>query len=329
MKNWFTIGQFAEKVKVSPKALRLYEKMGLILSHARGENGYRYYDDSQIEMALRLKEFKNLGFSLAEIKALLHADQDIKSEKIISSMKMRLSLIANQVNELTAQKNQITGILTSLENKSEPLEAQQRRAIMSFYGKVSIVVTGCEGLDKTAHFIQQHFQNANQIVPILHWKIGLKLEQEKPYILVIKETDLKFDEIKTINPDIIVIKNLGSHSKETQEAYLKLYSDVGPHVNTVLHADDRASVDLARTELIKKGRIFYFSKNRGFEPQIKNIGGIVSDGEEVEIFGFNLKPDIVKLRLGKIMPFEDEIALLSSFGAVLTIGLKKENLQTA
>ncbi|MGZ3749145.1 MAG: MerR family transcriptional regulator, partial [Pseudobdellovibrionaceae bacterium] len=183
-------------------------------------------------------------------------------------------------------------------------------------------------LEKTAQFIQQHFQNAKQTVPIIHWKRGLKIEQEKPYLLLIQESDLKFDEIKTIHPDIIVIKNLGSHAKETQESYLNLYSDVGPHVNTVVNADDRASIDLAGNVQIRKGRIFYFSKNRALEPQIKNIGGIVSDGEEVEIFGFNLKPDIVQLKLGRIMPFEDEVALLSSLGAVLTVGLKKENLQT-
>jgi DNA-binding transcriptional MerR regulator len=44
MKNWLTIGQFSKKIGVSSKALRLYEKIGLITSHTRGENGYRYYD---------------------------------------------------------------------------------------------------------------------------------------------------------------------------------------------------------------------------------------------------------------------------------------------
>ena len=70
MKNWNTIGQFSKKVGISAKALRLYEKIQLIKSHARGENGYRYYHDQQIELAHRLNDFKNLGFTLAEIKSL-------------------------------------------------------------------------------------------------------------------------------------------------------------------------------------------------------------------------------------------------------------------
>ncbi|HPI41040.1 MAG TPA: MerR family transcriptional regulator [Pseudobdellovibrionaceae bacterium] len=328
MKNWLTIGQFSKKIGVSSKALRLYERIGLIKSHTRGENGYRYYDSSQLELAMRLKDFKKLGFTLAEIKGLLQADRDLGSDKIAEAMKARLMLITDQVDQLSQQRMQIEKILISLEKKSEPLKAQQRRAIMSFYGKVSVVVTGCDGLEKTAKFIQRHFQVANQKIPIIHWKKGVHANQEKPYILVIKEADLASDEINRIHPDVIVIKSLGVHSDENQQNYLKLYSSVGPHVNTIMNADDRSSVELASQSLLRKGRIFYFSKNKGLEPQIKKIGGVMSDGEEIEIHGFNLKPEVINLKLEKIMTFEDEIALLSSLGAVMTVGLEKENLQT-
>jgi len=327
MKNWLTIGAFSKLIGVSPKALRLYEKMGLIKSHTRGENGYRYYDRDQVEISRRLKEFKNLGFTLSEIKGLLHADAELDSEKILSAMKERLSLVENQVEQLNEQRDQLENILASLKRKSEPLKAQQRRAIMSFYGQVSIIVTGNEGLEKTAHFIQSHFHSANQEIPILQWRNGLALPQQKPYILTVKESDLVSEEISKIHPDIVVIKSLGTHSSLTEENYLKLYTQVGPHVNTIINADDRASVELAGNSLVKKGRIFYFSKNRGLQKQIKKIGGIVSDGEEVEIYGFNLKPEIIQLKLEKIMPFEDEIALLSSYGAVMTVGMEKSHLR--
>lgn len=327
MKNWLTIGQFSKKVGVSAKALRLYEKMGLITSHTRGENGYRYYDSSQLELALRLRDFKKLGFSLGEIKSLLQADRDLGSEKIAAAMTARLSLIANQVDQLSQQKKQIEKILISLEKKSEPLKAQQRRAIMSFYGKVSIVVTGRDSLEKTAKYIQGHFQTAKQTIPIVRWQEGTPINQDKPYLLILKETDLVSDEIRKIQPDVIVIKSLGVHSEENQDNYLKLYSGVGPHVNTILNADDRASVDLAGQSLLQKGRIFYFSKNKGLEPQIKKIGGVLSDGEKFDIYGFNLKTEVISLNLTKVMTYEDETALLSSLGAVMTLGLGKEHLQ--
>lgn len=327
MKNWLTIGQFSKKIGVSNKAIRLYEKMGLIQSHARGENDYRYFELNQIEKAKRLKEFKDLGFTLAEIKGLLQADQELDSVKIVKAMKNRLDLIKNQVSQLSEQRKQIEKIVTSLEKKSEPLKAQQRRAIMNFYGQVSIIVTGHRGLEKTARCIQQHFQNSNHTIPILKWQKNSQINQEKPYILIIKERDLVSENFGKINPDVVVIKGLEKRSEKTKKSYLKLYAQVGPHVNTVINADDRSAVELAEQSLLKKGRIFYFSKNGSLKLQIEKIGGVIGDGEEIEIFGFNLKPDVINLKMTEIMTQEDEVALLSSLAAIMTVGFDSKNLQ--
>jgi DNA-binding transcriptional MerR regulator len=45
-----SIGEFARRSRLSPKALRLYERLGL-LSPARVDelSGYRYYEDAQLE----------------------------------------------------------------------------------------------------------------------------------------------------------------------------------------------------------------------------------------------------------------------------------------
>ncbi len=327
MKNWLTIGQFSKKIGVSNKAIRLYEKMGLIQSHARGENHYRYFELNQIGKAKRLKEFKDLGFTLAEIKSLLQADQELDSSKIVKAMKSRLGLIKNQVGQLSEQRKQIEKIVTSLEKKSEPLMAQQRRAIMNFYGQVSIIVTGHQGLEKTARYIQKHFQNSNHSIPILKWQKNAQLNQEKPYVLIIEEKDLVSENFDKINPDVIVIKGLEKRSEEIKNCYLKLYTQVGPHVNTVINADDRSAIELAEQSLLKKGRIFYFTKNGSLKPQIEKIGGVIGDGEEIEIFGFNLKPDVVHLKIPEIMTQEDEVALLSSLGAIMTVGFEIKNLR--
>lgn len=327
MKNWNTIGQFSKKVGMSTKALRLYEKMQLIKSHTRGENGYRYYHDNQIELALRLNDFKKLGFTLTEIKSLLQADKHLSSLQIVEAMQNRLLLISAQVEKLNSQKNQIKKILTSLNKKTEPLKAEQRRAIMSLYGQVFIAITGHDGHQKTAKNIQDHFKNAGQNIPIHAWKEGFTVPESKPFILLIKEEDLISNQIQKLQPDIIVINNLGEHSDQNQENYLNLFSHVGPHVNTIINADDRSAVELAGQSLIKKGRIFYFSKNKGLIPQIQKIGGVVSDGEEIEIFGFNLKSDPIHLSLKKVLTFNDEVALLSSLAAVMTVGLEKEDLK--
>lgn len=325
MKNWLTIGRFAKEMGVSAKALRLYEDMGLLHSHVRGENGYRYYDQSQLEIARRLKEFKDLGFTLVEIKALLESDQELDSQKLSTALLSRLNVISQQAELLQSQKEQIETILSSLKKKNEPLAAEQRRAIMTYYGKVSILITGCDGLDKTAQFVQEHYRNAGQETPILAWRPGIELPEEKPYILVLPEKDLSHADVLKIHADVIVVKSVSVHAADVEEKYLRLFTHVGPHVTTVINADDRASIALAVQEKIRKGSIFYFSKNRALEPQLKKIGGVLSDGEDLEVFGFN-RNSTVQLHFNRILAFEEEIALLSSYAAVIAVGLEKENL---
>ena len=71
MKNWLTVGEFAKQSGLTARAVRLYEKLGLLKSVARGENGYRYFRDSEVAVALRIGELRSLGFSLDEVARLL------------------------------------------------------------------------------------------------------------------------------------------------------------------------------------------------------------------------------------------------------------------
>ncbi|QLY25492.1 MerR family transcriptional regulator [Bdellovibrio sp. KM01] len=324
MKNWLTIGQFAKEIGVSAKALRLYEEMGLLKSHVRGENGYRYYDEAQLEIARRLREFKDLGFTLSEIKNLLEADIDLDSKKLIQAMQRRSRAIALQAEVLKSQKDQIDEILSSLEMKTGPLAAQQRRAIMNYYGKASILVVGKSDLESTATFISKQFQNSGINIPIYEWSKLENLPEEKPYILILCENDLDKN-VKSINADIIVVRSIGGISEDIEKKYLQLFEGVGPHVSTIIHADDAAGLAIARHKQVQKGRIYYVTKNGNLEPQMKKIGGVYSDGEEMKIFGLNWTP-LTELKTSRAYSFQEELSLMYSLCAVLHMDLKKDDL---
>ena len=68
------IGEVAAFFGVSVKAMRIYEKMG-ILSPVKIDNktGYRYYTADQVKELDAILELKGLGFSLAEIQKLLES----------------------------------------------------------------------------------------------------------------------------------------------------------------------------------------------------------------------------------------------------------------
>lgn len=63
-----TSGVFSRKSRLSPKALRLYDEMGLLRPAEVDEsNGYRYYADSQVETAKLISLLRTLEMPLATI----------------------------------------------------------------------------------------------------------------------------------------------------------------------------------------------------------------------------------------------------------------------
>ena len=66
------IGEIAGFFNVSAKAIRIYEKMGIIKPvKIDPKTKYRYYSADQVQQLNALLDLKELGFSLSEIKRLL------------------------------------------------------------------------------------------------------------------------------------------------------------------------------------------------------------------------------------------------------------------
>jgi DNA-binding transcriptional MerR regulator len=67
-----TIGEFASRSRLSPKALRLYDELNLLPPASVDESsGYRFYSDDQLERARLIAALRQLQIPLAEIKAIL------------------------------------------------------------------------------------------------------------------------------------------------------------------------------------------------------------------------------------------------------------------
>ncbi len=69
-----TIGEFARLARLSQKALRLYDELGLLRPFRVDEwSGYRYYAPSQLERARLVAWLRRTGMPLAQIGAVLSA----------------------------------------------------------------------------------------------------------------------------------------------------------------------------------------------------------------------------------------------------------------
>jgi len=78
-----SIGEFARRSRLSIKALRLYDELGVLVPARVDEaSGYRYYDVAQLEAARLVAMLRQLDLPLAAIRELLARDPDDAAERI-------------------------------------------------------------------------------------------------------------------------------------------------------------------------------------------------------------------------------------------------------
>jgi PPM family protein phosphatase len=70
-----SIGECARRPRLSPKALRLYDKLGLLPpARVDADSGYRFYAAAQLQRARLVAALRQLRVPLAEIKAILELE---------------------------------------------------------------------------------------------------------------------------------------------------------------------------------------------------------------------------------------------------------------
>ena len=78
-----SIGEFAAHSRLSAKALRLYDELGLLPPARVDENsGYRFYEPSQLKQARLIAALRQLQVPLAEIKAILLLEPIQAAERV-------------------------------------------------------------------------------------------------------------------------------------------------------------------------------------------------------------------------------------------------------
>ena len=84
-----SIGEFARRSRLSLKALRLYDKRGVLVpSRVDRASGYRYYDTAQLDQARLVVMMRQLQLPLAAVKELLACDPADAATRIAEAMAM-------------------------------------------------------------------------------------------------------------------------------------------------------------------------------------------------------------------------------------------------
>ena len=111
-----TIGEFARAARLSPKALRLYDELGL-LTPARVDpvSGYRFYEPGQLERARLVAWLRRLGMPLARIRVVCDLPPGAAAAEVTAfwaqaeaDLASRRDLAAALISHLTAKETMMT-----------------------------------------------------------------------------------------------------------------------------------------------------------------------------------------------------------------------------
>ena len=100
----YKIGMFANVNRVTIKTLRYYDEQNLLKPvYVDEENGYRYYEASQIADLHRILALKNMGFSIEDIRKILNGKEERK-------------LLLQKKQEILKEISLLTGKLAEVES---------------------------------------------------------------------------------------------------------------------------------------------------------------------------------------------------------------------
>lgn len=100
------IGEVARQTGVSVRAVRFYEREGLLGAPARTEKGYRLYSDEEVRQLQFIKKAQLLGFSLKEIQKILalYRQKRVPCSHVEMALHKKLQTIQQKVRELKAME---------------------------------------------------------------------------------------------------------------------------------------------------------------------------------------------------------------------------------
>ncbi|MDO4834605.1 MAG: MerR family transcriptional regulator [Bacillota bacterium] len=99
----YKIGQLARTCNISRATIMRFEEDGLLRpAYINSENGYRYYDSSNLAEVIKILKFQRLGFTKKEIRNM---DNPEKIHDSVRRMQQQFLLLLNELEDLTARED--------------------------------------------------------------------------------------------------------------------------------------------------------------------------------------------------------------------------------
>jgi DNA-binding transcriptional MerR regulator/effector-binding domain-containing protein len=121
MSTAMTVGDFSRMTHLSVKTLRHYHEVGLLEpAQVDPGNGYRYYRPDQVPTAQVIRRLRDLGMPVAEVKAVLAADDLGARNKVIAAHLDRLE------TELATTRSAVDSLRNLLQHPTTEAPIERR-----------------------------------------------------------------------------------------------------------------------------------------------------------------------------------------------------------
>jgi serine/threonine protein phosphatase PrpC len=120
-----TIGAFARAARLTPKALRLYDEVGLLPPAAvDAESGYRLYHPGQLARARLIARLRRIGMPLAEIRTVCELEPGAAADAVTAYWQQVTA-------DAASRARQVALLVEHLSRKDEPMSGNPRLSIRS------------------------------------------------------------------------------------------------------------------------------------------------------------------------------------------------------
>jgi DNA-binding transcriptional MerR regulator len=105
-----TIGEAARRSGFTIKALRLYDRRGLLPPTGRSAGGYRVYGEPDLERLEFIRQAKALGLTLDAVRELVvavRADNGTTRHRVRAMLRDRIAHVTRQIEKLTRLKREL------------------------------------------------------------------------------------------------------------------------------------------------------------------------------------------------------------------------------
>ena len=126
-----SIGEAARRSGVSVRTLRYYDKIGLLSPSEVSEAGYRFYDVEAVSGLQQILFYKELGFSLEEIRRIIRQPDADRTE----ALARHRTLLLLRRRRLDAQIRLVEQVMGGKGMKKNPIETDDYEAVKARYAE--------------------------------------------------------------------------------------------------------------------------------------------------------------------------------------------------